>query len=166
MKNIIERSLPLNVRYNLINKKYIPIEQSCGAYCCDNCGQIIANIATVKNDNNEVFDIGFDCLETILINNALLSTGDIAEYEAIKKTIPKVIRFAKELKETIAKCKTLTGLRFEIPCYQSDYYTFYYLHNNQLVSRDNSNMKMKDIKLSFVIDTLKNIFPQLNIILN
>lgn len=166
MKTIIERNLPLNVTYNLIDKKYIPIEQSCGTYCCDNCGQIIANIATVKNsNNNEVFNIGFDCLETILINNSLLSTNDIASYEKVKKMIPKILRFAKNIKETISDSRAnITGLLFEIQSYPSDFYVFYWLQNNQPVSRDNDYVKLKEMDFNFLLDTLKNIFPKLLII--
>ena len=98
MKAIIKRNLSLETKYTVVDKKYIPLENGVGCGC-DNCGKLIANIATVKNENNEVFNIGFDCLETLLINNSLLSTNDIADYERIKKMIPKVLRFAKSLKE-------------------------------------------------------------------
>ena len=72
MKAIIERNLPLDVKYILTDKKYIPLADGYGC-TCDNCGKLIANIATVKNTNGNSFNIGFDCLETILINNSLLS---------------------------------------------------------------------------------------------
>lgn len=162
MKAIIQRSLPLNVRYVLTDKKYIPILEG-GGSCCDNCGKLIANIATVKNTDGKSFTIGFDCLETLLINNSLLSTNDIAQYERAKKMIPKILRFAKQVKETLSNSKTVTGLAFEKRTYESDFFPFYWLQNHCLVSRDNDYVKLKEMDLDFLIETLRNIFPQLTI---
>ena len=48
MKNMIQRKLPLDVLYNLIDKRYISLIDGCGC-TCDNCGKLIANIATISN---------------------------------------------------------------------------------------------------------------------
>ena len=167
MKAIIERNLPLNQKYFILDKKYIPLIESYGT-CCDNCGQLIANIATVKNENGTVYNIGFDCLETILINNSLLNANDIAGYHAVKKMIPKIIRFSKVTKERLDANSHLniTGIRFEKKSYVSDYYPFYWLQNDQLTSRDNDYVKLKDVDIHFVIETLKNIFPKLTFLYN
>ncbi len=166
MKSIIQRRLPLNVSYSIIDKKYIPLEVSLGAYCCDNCGQLIANIATVRSSDGNVSNIGFDCLETILINNNLLSSGDIAEYEAVKKAIPKVLRLAKYTKEKLATNShvNITGMLFERKSYLTDWFTFYWLQNNNLKSRDNDGIKLKDVSFDFLITTMQGIFPKLQII--
>lgn len=165
MKTIIQRKLSLNVSYTVTDKKYIPIEQSFGAYCCDNCGKLIANIATVIDATGESFNIGFDCLETLLINNHLLSALDIADYEKVKKMIPKVLRAAKQIKESISKNPNanITGIRFEKITYISNFYPFYWITNNNPVSRDNDYLKLKEIDFDFLITTLKNIFPKLEI---
>ena len=165
MKHIIKRNLPLTTEYILIDKKYIPLDESCGIYC-DNCGKLIANIATVKNENGNIYDIGFDCLETLLINNSLLSTSDIKEYERVKKSIPKILRFSKYIKKIIADNRNIfiTGLLFEPHKYNSDYIPFYWLKNNQLTSRDNDVIKLKDVEFNFLIKTIKNIFPKLSIL--
>jgi hypothetical protein len=158
----LQRNLPLNVNYTLIDKKYIPIEQSGGAYTCANCGAVISNIATVMSDTSIRHDIGFDCLETILINNSLLSTGDIAQYELIKKMIPKIIRFSKQLKETIELNNgRLTGFKFERPSgyFKNDSFITYWLMSAG--KPYNTNVKIKDIDFDFLIDTLKNIFPKM-----
>lgn len=170
LKSIIQRNLPLNQKYVLTDKKYIPLTEGCGT-CCDNCGQLIANIATVRNADGTVYNIGFDCLETILINNNLLSAGDIEAYDRVKKMIPKVLRFAKKIKEQLHNTElvqhlNITGLRFEKQSYDSDYYPFYWLQNNQQTSRDNDYVKLKDVDINFVIETLKSIFPKLTIIHN
>jgi hypothetical protein len=165
MKQIIQRNLPLNVKYILTDKKYIPLEVSIGAYCCDNCGKLIANIATVKNDLGNSYNIGFDCLETILINNSLLSTNDVKEYQRIKSMIPKVLRFSKTIKETAILNRennlTLTGLKFEKQTYLSEFYTFYWLFDR--AKPYNSYVKLKDMDFDFLLTTLKNIFPKLEI---
>jgi hypothetical protein len=167
MKTIIERQLPLNQHYTLIDKKYIPLAESIGT-CCDNCGQLIANIATVRNETGTVYDIGFDCLETILINNSLLSGKDIDEYQRVKKMIPKILRFSKLIKETLTTNinANITGIRFEKQSYPSEYYPFYWLKAGQLTSRDNDFVKLKEVDILFLIDTLKNIFPRLTFLYN
>lgn len=166
IKQIIKRNLPLNVKYTCIDKKYIPLVDGCGC-TCDNCGRLIANIATVKSVNG-TFNIGFDCLETFLLNNNLLDGFDVAEYENVKKWISQTIRVAKKLKETISNNPNIniTGLAFEPVKYTSDYYPFYWLKNNEVTSRDNDYIKAKGIDFNFMLDTLKNIFPKLNIVVN
>lgn len=166
MKNIIQRALSLTEKYFLIDKKYIPLFEGGGAFC-DNCGQIIANIATVRSESGQVFTIGFDCLETILINNSLLSSGDIEQYERAKKQLPKIIRASKKLAETMSNNKHLniTGLLIEKPTFaDSKFYPFYWLKNNETSSRENDLMTIKEIDFSLLIETLKNIFPKLTII--
>lgn len=160
MKAIIQRGLPLTNSYCVIEKMYIPLEESCG-HVCDNCGKIIANIAVVKNLSNNIdYNIGFDCLETILINNQLLSGKDIEEYQKVKKMIPKILRFAKSIKETLGKNSgTITGLKFEPKTYESDFFPFYWLVNNQETSRNNDYVKLKEVDYEFLLLTLKNIFP-------
>lgn len=164
-KQIINRALPLDVKYILTDKKYIPIEQSSGAYCCDNCGKLIANIATIKNEAGKSFNIGFDCLEKILINNNLLSSGDIAEYQKVKKALPKILRFSKYIKTQANANNRITGLLFESPTYQTDWVTFYWLSNGQTESRNNDNIKLKEVDFHLCIETIKNIFPNLNILI-
>ncbi len=162
MKNIIKRNLPLNVKYTVLEQKYIPLFDG-GGCTCDNCGKLIANIATVKSKNG-VFNIGFDCMETFLLNNSLLDGFDLERYEKIKKAIPKITRFSKQLKETISKNRHLniTGLLFEESDF--DWFPFYYLKNNETKSRDNDCVKLKEVPFEFFIETIKNIFPELQIL--
>lgn len=164
MKNIIQRNLDLSQKYFLIDKKYIPLENSVGL-CCSNCNKLIANIATVRDSKGAVFNIGFDCLETLLINNQLLSGKDILEYERVKKLIPKIIRFAKLVKEVYQNNHNITGLLFERQTYNSDYYTFYWLTRGSTSSRDNDNVKITDNDFDFMIETLKNIFTKMDILI-
>ncbi len=164
MKTIIKRNLSLGTKYTVVDKKYIPLENGCGLGC-DNCGKLIANIATVKNESNEVFNIGFDCLETLLINNSLLSTNDVAEYERVKKMIPKILRFSKQLKEIISLNNGLDGFKFERPTgyFATDgWITYWLLKGNQ--KPYNTNVKIKEIDFDFLITTLKSIFQNHTIV--
>lgn len=157
MKTIIQRSLPLNVKYHIIDKQYIPLENSFGCFC-DNCHKLIANIATIRNDNNETFKIGFDCLETLLLNNSLLNKHDIESYEKTKKMLPKILRFSKELKALIKINNGLDGFLFERPSNlfsDSGWVTYYLLKGN---TKYNTNVKLKEVDFDFLIKTLKHIF--------
>jgi len=161
MKTIIKRNLPLNVTYTVINRKYVPLLDGYGQ-TCDNCGKLISNIATVKSANG-VYDIGFDCMETFLLNNQILSGFDIKEHTRVKKMIPKVIRMAKQIKEFIAINPhfELVGLEYEKPRWETDWITWYYIPKNG--KKYNTNIKLKDTDLGFAVDTIKNIFPNLTI---
>lgn len=163
MKNIIQRRLPLNVTYTVTDKKYIPILEGFGC-TCSNCGKLIANIATIKNPEGESFDIGFDCLETFLINNNLLSGLDVTDYERVKKMIPKIINTSKKIKEVIELNKvngvTITGMRFETDNF-GDWFNFDWIAKE--TRPYNSGYKIKDMDLGFLITTLQNIFPNLKI---
>ena len=119
-KKIIQRLLSLTQRYTLIDKKYIPLLDG-GGCTCQNCGTLIANIATVRAENGQVYDIGFDCLETFLINNSLLDSAGVEEYERVKKMIPKILRAAKQIKETIQQNKAIniTGILLEKPMFEN-----------------------------------------------
>lgn len=167
MKAIIQRNLPLNTRYTVIDKKYIPVLEG-GGCTCDNCGQLIANIATVRNSTG-TYNVGFDCLETFLMNNNLLDGFAPEELEKVKKWIGQIIRFSKSTKEIITKGKEqrgleVTGLLFERPTYTTDWFTYYWLQADQETSRDNDGVKMKGMDFDFLIATLRNIFPKLRIL--
>lgn len=161
MKKVIKRNLALNVKYTCIDKKYIPLSEGIGC-TCDNCGKLIANIATVKSVNG-TFDIGFDCLETVLLNNSLLEGFDVSEYDRVKKMIPKIIKAAKSIKEASEKTPTITGIVFDAKRINENYFTFFWQINKK-TSRSNDYLKIKDMDFDFLIETLRNIFPKLSII--
>lgn len=161
---VTKRTLPLDVKYVCIDKKYIPLMDGNGT-TCDNCGRLIANIATIKSING-TYNIGFDCLENFLLNNQLLEHFSLETYEKTKKWISQIIRISKKLKETIDNNPTIniTGMAFEKLEYNNIYYPFMWLKNNELKGRDNDYVKAKDMDFEFMIETLHNIFPKLNII--
>ena len=165
-KQIIERRLPLNVKYVCTDKKYISLIDGTGC-ACDNCGKLIANIATVKSING-TYNIGFDCLETFLLNNNLLEDFNLEDYEKVKKWVTQSIRLLKQIKQTIDnnRAANITGLKFERPKYDSDFYPFYWLKNNQTDSRDNDYLKAKGMNFDFLIKTLSAALPKLNIVIH
>lgn len=101
MKNIIQRNLDLKVKYKLLGVSYISIED--GGCICDNCGRLISNIASIKSIKGS-YNIGTDCLESIIINNELLESGDYLQYLYSDK--PAIAK-AKSLRAKIIKQKKL-----------------------------------------------------------
>lgn len=162
MKNIIARKLSLNVSYTLTDKKYISLTDGFGC-TCDNCGKLIANIATV-NDGNKSYNIGFDCLDTILQNNAILSDIDIADYQQYKAALSKIMKFIKRIKEVRVSCKSVTGIKFEVPKWESDYHNFHWLHSGSTASRDNDYFKCKGITFDILFKVISDYFKDFTII--
>ncbi len=166
MKQIIKRNLPLDVVYTLMDKKYISIVDGYGC-TCDNCGKLIANIATISNGSKS-YNIGFDCLDTIIINNTILSQVDIVDYEAYKNAIDKTMKFIKHIKEVLTSCNSVTGIKFVNESFwvgREVYHTFYWLHSGSLVSRDNSNVRIKNVPTELVYKIVKDYFKSLTILI-
>jgi hypothetical protein len=179
-KKIIQRQMSLETKYILTGKKYIPVLDG-GGCGCDNCGKLIANIATVKNEDGKSFNIGFDCLETFLINNGLLNGLGVEQYQIAKKLFPIVQRFAKDLQHQIDFNKEqqknrihpvmLIGFNFERPKpfkwtipSKTEYVTWYYQFEEQKsATYYNTNKKFAVIvveNFDLFVETLRNIFPR------
>lgn len=62
-KTIRTYNLPHTDKYYLIGLVRGTLEEN--ATCCDNCGAIISNIASIKNQKNEFYNVGLDCAETL-----------------------------------------------------------------------------------------------------
>lgn len=81
-------------RQNLFDSAYIG--------CCDNCGKIIVNIATVKDiATNETYEIGLDCkkslidkklLDAIMLPNDFDSKYKAKEYKREQNDIEKFLK--------------------------------------------------------------------------
>ncbi len=61
-KKIVQRNLPLNETYTLIDSHYAGAENY---EVCDNCNKPITNIAHIKNSKNKDFHVGLDCASTL-----------------------------------------------------------------------------------------------------
>ena len=77
--------------YNLVSYNYIPLFDSAGT-CCENCGRLISNIATISDSIGKHYIVGLDCAKTIL---------DVKNYEDAKRGISK----KKKQLEKIEWCK-------------------------------------------------------------
>lgn len=99
MKNIIQRALDLKKQYELIDVSYCSIEDG-GGQSCENCGKLITNVATIRSEGRN-YQIGLDCLDTILENNnRLISDADYLKYQYSDKP---AIQKAKALRAKILK---------------------------------------------------------------
>jgi len=159
MKQIIQRNLPLDTRYTLIDKSYIPVIDGGGTVCAD-CGRFISHIAHVRSEKGKHYNVGFDCLEKLLKNNHLLCNFNLETLKEYKKQLNKIIRFSREIKELINNNPQMTGLFFEPQAFESDYYTYYILFNEQTKSRHNMSVKIKGIDYKLLHKTIANIFSE------
>lgn len=62
-KKVIQRNLSLADRYKFVSAAYKSLED--GGWVCENCGKLISNLVTVKNQNDKKFIIGTDCADTL-----------------------------------------------------------------------------------------------------
>lgn len=113
-KRIIQRALPLTVKYQLIGISYVSIID--GGNCCDNCGKLISNIAQVKNTDGNYYSIGLDCLDTVILNNQLLDNASYVKYLFSDK--PALTK-AKSLRAKILKAQKIDN-SFSAIMYKSD----------------------------------------------
>jgi hypothetical protein len=91
--------LPLNRKYSLLKAYYTGgIEE--GTSVCSNCGRVITNIAEIKDEDNNVFDVGMDCMETIV---GLIKNPHIFHYEQANFTEAK--RIHNRMKAHVKKHK-------------------------------------------------------------
>lgn len=158
MKSIIQRALPLDRRYTLIDKNYCSMED--GGTICENCGRPIANIATVS-DGSRQYHVGFDCLDTFLLNNSLLD-GNIEEYELYKKQLPTMLKKAKEI-TAAARSFNAIAIEFDTTDFEvwkkygnSSYLTFYYKLGNGKHYNDNIRIK-NDFLIAQFIQIIRTI---------
>lgn len=159
MKTIIERKLSLQQKYILIDTKYISLIDGFGC-ACDNCGKLIANIATVQGQTTgKNYSIGFDCLETFLINNQLLDGKSIEQYNNVVKCLPKVKKIRETIKEFLSKNPFLTKVKIEVVSYLPNWITFnYYQQDGKQRWNDNTKYKTMDFEtLMASLKTIKNV---------
>ena len=58
---MIQRQLPIDKTYSIISSRYDPE----GMICCDNCNRHITNVATIKDSDGKIFNVGMDCADTL-----------------------------------------------------------------------------------------------------
>lgn len=99
-KKLIQRALPFNQSYTLLETFYVSIED--GGNCCENCGRPISNIAKVIGDSDKLIRyIGMDCAETLTgINDSLdFNFTAKAAFQAGKTARAAITKLLKKAKE-------------------------------------------------------------------
>lgn len=94
-KNIIQRNLDLSKRYFFVSSKYIPLIDSNGCKC-DNCNKLISNIVTIKDKDNNFYNVGSDCADTLQSLkedlNYFNNRDSFAEGKAVRAKIQRYIK--------------------------------------------------------------------------
>jgi len=86
----VNGNLDMSKKYKLVDVDYGGLsESSCES--CQNCGNIISNVATVEREDGKKYRIGLDCMATITSMNP----SDIQE---AKNRIARIRNFIKALK--------------------------------------------------------------------
>jgi len=158
-KRIIQRQLPLNEKYILLSTNYISLIDGIGC-TCDNCNKLIANIATVKSEiTNKTYNVGFDCLETFLINNQLLDGKGVEHYETVvKKSLSKIKKIRIDIKEFISKNPFIDTVEIIHEHWVQDWITFHYFSKGKMVWNDNTKFKVMDFDMLVnSLSTIKNL---------
>lgn len=86
----INGKLDMSKTYKLVSVEYGELSEA-HITQCENCGQIISNVAIVEDNTGKHFGIGLDCMQTI-VNMA------VSDIQQAKNTINRKRRFLKALK--------------------------------------------------------------------
>lgn len=92
----INGNLDMSKRYKLCNVEYGELAEGSGENC-ENCGNLIANVAIVEREDQEKFRIGLDCMNIIIHLNP-------NEKQQAKNTIARERKFYKFLS---TECKSI-----------------------------------------------------------
>lgn len=94
MKKIIERSLPLNVEYTIVDTWYCSIED--GGNICQNCGALISNCAQVESIYGK-FTVGMDCAATLSgVKDSLYYMQHESAFNQAKSARAKILKAIKD----------------------------------------------------------------------
>jgi hypothetical protein len=149
-KKVMQRNLSLIENYTFVSAKYISILDG-GGCTCDNCGKLISNIVTIKDGNNNFYNVGSDCAETLqsLQNdfNYFQNKDCFNEGKQIRAKIQKYI-------------KKQNGSRFDVV----EFYLWYSKENEVYLvfkTKDGgSSMQQiyyKDITINYIKDLLTKL---------
>jgi hypothetical protein len=86
----INGKLDMSKTYKLVSVEYGELSEL-HASQCDNCGQVIANVAIVQDNTGKTYGIGLDCMMTIVNMPA-------SDQQQAKNTINRKRAFLKQLK--------------------------------------------------------------------
>lgn len=84
---MIVRQLDITKNYTIISARHLVDD----ADTCENCGRIITNIVTLRDDDGELYNVGTECAKTI---HKFMNTWDgIRELKQAEKTLKDSSKF-------------------------------------------------------------------------
>lgn len=97
--------------YKVVSIHKVGIANATGV-CCENCGSILVNHATIKDPSGKNFIVGLDCLKTFTKANDILNK-DEAEIELY--SFKKVVKFIDTFKKNkpLSYSKDIAALYFD-----------------------------------------------------
>jgi hypothetical protein len=154
MKKVQQRNLPLDVKYTLVSVSHQSLED--GGYTCQNCGRLIANIASIKSEDGVISYVGLDCLDTLLEASLQLDTEGRLEY--LYSALPAIAAAKAIRAKILKKLKEYPNYTLQGPYIVEKEQTFgfsFYLGKKD--SRDDNqgwnyslNLKYKDLIMSYL----------------
>lgn len=89
---MIRRNLQIDKNYILIDSYYTGGLENGGLHCA-NCNRIITNIAVIKDNESNVYNVGVDCAESLTNIEGLDNiNAEFSEMKAIRAKINKAIK--------------------------------------------------------------------------
>lgn len=89
---MIRRNLQIDKNYILIDSYYTGGLENGGLHCA-NCNRVITNIAVIKDNENNVFNVGVDCAESLTNIEGLDNiNAEFSEMKAIRTKINKAVK--------------------------------------------------------------------------
>jgi len=135
--SVKRRNLQLDHKYTIIDFDYVESE---GATTCQNCNTVIVNIATIKNELGNIYQVGLDCAST-------LSLTDISDFWKVKEQealIVKINKWVRDCKQTLAENKKLEYSQSETRTMIYNSYGLLFNLSNEVF---NKYFKRLDIKM-------------------
>ncbi len=80
-KRIVQRNLPLDVKYSLRGIVHGSVIDGDGTIC-DNCNAIISNVATIADESGKQFHVGLDCMKSLTLKPSLASEEMLESYNS------------------------------------------------------------------------------------
>jgi hypothetical protein len=102
---VARHNLPIDRKYTLVGFDYAGTFEDGGGATCENCGRLIVNIATLKDNEGHSYIVGLDCAETLQLTDSD-DFWKLKEREALHR---KVVKFIKDIKNEIAQGKEITA---------------------------------------------------------
>jgi len=90
----IQGNLPIDKKYKIIN---LIVGDEDNLTNCENCGNIIKNVAIIESENGLRYQIGLDCASALTSKDANYALSELQVMQA-KKQMRKKTKFIAELK--------------------------------------------------------------------